>query len=58
MRCAPRLAQEQRGALLALASPETSPSNLTTLLDLCVGNLEPKWPRSVVVVVVVVFETS
>ena len=23
-----------------------------TLVDLCVGNLEPKWPRSVVVVVV------
>ena len=25
-----------------------------TLLDLCVGNLEPKWPRSVVVVAVFV----
>ena len=44
-----RLAQEQRETLVVPAFSTTSPSNLNTLLDLCVGNLEPKWPRSVVV---------
>ena len=37
-----------------LALPLTNHQNVTALLDLCIGNLEPKWPRNVVVVVAVV----
>ena len=40
VRCTPPLALALLGA-----SQKNEPSKKTTLLDLCVGNLEPKWPQ-------------